>query len=248
MGRGRCGHVRKCRHKVTKTKRAVKILEKEMMSERDIVRFEHELEIFKDLDHPNIIKILEMYEDTKRFYLIMELCTGGELYDEIIFKKKIDEAPACHIITQVIEAIAFCHRRGIVHRDIKPENILLDSKRRYNTKLVDFGSSWRIEEGKRFQHMVGTAYYIAPEVLLNDYDQKCDIWSIGVILFMMLTGNPPFDGKDDREIIRNIRIGQFSMKELKTKSTECKDFIRLVLAVDPKRRLSAKEAMRHPWI
>ena len=131
----------------------------------------------------------------------------------------------------MIEAVAFCHRRGIAHRDIKPENILLDSKRRYNTKLVDFGSSWRIEKGKKFQHMVGTPYYIAPEVLLNEYDAKADMWSIGIIVYMMLTGKAPFDGKDDREIIRNVRIGKFSMelKELRKKSHECKDFIKQLL-------------------
>ena len=100
-----------------------------------------------------------------------ELCTGGELYDELIFKEKFEEDDVCRIITQIIEAVNFCHRRGIAHRDIKLENILLDSKRRYNLRLVDFGNSWRVEKGKKFWHMVGTPYYIAPEVLLNEYDQ-----------------------------------------------------------------------------
>lgn len=196
------------------------------------------------------MKLYELYEDDHRYYLVMALCTGGELYDELVYKGTFDEEAACEIIHQVLEAIAFCHGRGIAHRDIKPENLLLDSKQRYHVKLVDFGNSHAIEKGQKFNHMVGTAYYIAPEVLLNDYDQKCDLWSLGIILYMMITGRPPFDGKDDREIIRNIRLGEFSMnqKSIKKRSLECKDFIRQLLAIDPKRRMSAQDALAHPWI
>ena len=250
MGKGRCGEVRKCRHKITGGKRAVKILVKEKMTERDFVRFEHELEMMQDLDHPNILKVFELYEDAKRIYLVTELCTGGELYDELIYKEKFGEDDVCRIVTQILEAVSFCHRRGIAHRDIKLENVLLDSKRRYNTRLVDFGSSWRIERGKKFAHMVGTPYYIAPEVLLNDYDQQCDMWSIGVIAYMLLTGRPPFDGKDDREIIRNVRQGKYDMtlKDFKRKSHACKDFVRQLLSYDPAKRLTATEALKHPWV
>ena len=128
------------------------------------------MEIIQDLDHPNILKMYEFYEDERRYYLVMELCTGGELYDEMVYQHKFEEDQACQIITQIIESVAFCHRRGIIHRDLKPENILLDSKRRYNAKLIDFSSSARLEKNKRFKRLIGTPYYIAPEVLLNEYD------------------------------------------------------------------------------
>jgi calcium-dependent protein kinase len=139
---------------------------------------------------------------------VTELCTGGELFDEITNQSQFCEGDAAKIIQQVLLAIGYCHSKRIVHRDLKPENILLDSKKNSNVvKVIDFGTSSKFEPGKKLSSQFGTAYYIAPEVLTSEYNEKCDIWSIGVILYILLSGRPPFDGKDDKEIIKKVRIG-----------------------------------------
>jgi calcium-dependent protein kinase len=150
----------------------------------------------------------------------------------------------------VLEAIAFCHKREVVHRDIKLENILLDSKLRFNVKLVGFHQAHKLAPGQRFSRMVGTSYYVAPEVLLHDYDQQCDMWSIGVVLFILLTGRPPFNGSDDKEIVRKVRRGHYHMdkKDFRKHSPACKEFVRRLLQVDPRSRMSAEDALRDPWI
>jgi len=192
--------------------RAVKILKKDSLDKEEIDRFMHEIDILRKLDHPNILRLYEFYQDQKRYYLVTELCSGGELFDEITNRAHFEEADAAKIIQQVLMAVRYCHERNIVHRDLKPENILLDSKKNSNrVKVIDFGTSEEIEPGMKLTQQYGTAYYIAPEVLSSAYNEKCDIWSIGVILYILLSGKPPFDGKDDKEIIKKVRIGQYDM-------------------------------------
>lgn len=161
-------------------------MKKEALQGNEKLRFFYEMEIMKKLDHPNILRIYEVYQDQKRYYLITELCTGGELFDEISKKTTFSEQDAAIIIEQILEAIAYCHSRNIAHRDLKPENILIDSKNHNNIKVIDFGTSQKMTKGEKMNQTYGTAYYIAPEVLVSEYDEKCDVWSIGVIMYILL--------------------------------------------------------------
>lgn len=158
------------------------------------------MEIMKKLDHPNILRIYEVYQDKKRYFLITELCTGGELFDEIAKKMTFSERDAAIIIQQILEAIAYWHTKNIVHRDLKPENVLIDSANKNNIKVIDFGTSHKMKPKQKMNQAFGTSYYIAPEVLTTDYDEKWDWWSIGVMTYILLWGKPPFDGETDKEI------------------------------------------------
>lgn len=162
----------------------------------------------KRLDHPNVIKIYELYECPQRFYLVMELCTGGELFDEMSRGSNFSEKQAARYMGMILNAIAYYHQEGIVHRDIKPENILIESKKTNILKIKDFSASaflkhniYDFENRQFLQTVVGSPYTIAPEVLLTEYTEKCDLWSCGVILYMMLAGKPPFDGENELEIL-----------------------------------------------
>lgn len=242
MGCSVLGEVRKCKHAKSMAMRAVQIQRKDKMGKFEIDRFTHQVEVMKRLDHPNIIKLYEMYEDEKRFFLSMELCTGGELFDEISLKDKFDEE-TCSIITQqLLGAIGYCHRQGIVHRDLKPENILFDAKKSKIVKIKDFAASavYQMNEknGKdklMLKETVGSAYYVAPEILIGEYNEKCDIWSIGVILFIMLAGRPPFEGSNELEIVKNVMMAQidFDTSDLAELSDEAKDLLMNLLTLDP---------------
>lgn len=178
--------------------------------------FIHETDILKRLAHQNIITVYEMFEDQAQFYLVTELCKGGDLYDEITRRgnKLFSEADAAHVIKECLLAINHCHSEKICHRDLKPENILLDTDNR--VKLIDFGTAESFESQSGMQGLIGTAYYIAPEVLneKGKYNEKCDIWSLGVILFMLLTGIPPFNGKTEDDIFAQIKKGTYSTTPL----------------------------------
>jgi len=168
------------------------------------------------IDHPNIIKLYEVYEDSRYVYLIMEECTGGELFDRIydrITKKNLyTEKEAAAIFKQYMSAVCHCHSQQICHRDLKPENLLfLNNSPDSPLKVIDFGlSKIYTSDNHRMSTKVGTAYYVSPEVLEGNYDEKCDIWSSGVILYILLTGEPPFNGPNDNEIYRRISKKKFS--------------------------------------
>ena len=144
----------------------------------------------------------------------------------------------------------YCHQKQIVHRDLKPENILMDTKNHNTIKVIDFGTSQKFDPNKRMNQIFGTAYYIAPEVLKGDYNEKCDIWSIGVILYILLSGKPPFDGNDDKEIVNSVRIGQYSLAgpEWRNITAEAKDLIKKMLTYDANNRITAEQALNHSWI
>jgi calcium-dependent protein kinase len=168
------------------------------------------------MDHPNIIKLYEVFEDNRYIHLIMELSTGGELFDRIldrITKKNLyTEKEAASIFKQMMSAICYCHAQSICHRDLKPENLLLGSPAEdAPIKVIDFGLSKIFNSSNhKMSTKVGTAYYVSPEVLAGDYDEKCDIWSAGVILYILLTGEPPFNGANDNEIYKKIIAKKFS--------------------------------------
>ena len=139
----------------------------------------------KKLDHPNILRLYEIFQDDKKYYLVTELCTGGELFEELLKQGKFSEAEAALIINQVLEAVSYCHANNIVHRDIKPENILIEGRSK-NIKIVEFGASQKFEDGTKMKSTYGTLHFIAPEVMMFEYDEKCDIWSVGVCLYILL--------------------------------------------------------------
>ena len=256
LGRGAYGNVYLAEHRVSKQKRAIKEIDK---AKADKVpggksKFIREVEILAKLDHPNILKLYELYEDTFRYYVVSELLTGGELFDYIVSSGHLSEAAAAHIMEQILSAVRYCHENHIVHRDLKPENLLLESmptsSEEANIKLIDFGTSSLFTSGTNLRQRLGTPYYIAPEVLSMDYNEKCDIWSCGVILYILLSGYPPFTGKNDDEILAKVRLGKFNFShpEFKQVSEESKSLIRKMLVMNTAQRISAIDALRDPWI
>jgi calcium-dependent protein kinase len=209
-----------------------------------------EVEILKKLIHPNIMQIFEFYEDKKNFYIITEFCEGGELFDKVVEKGSFSENEAAWVMKQLISAINYIHTNNIVHRDLKPENILLDTKKNNIIKIIDWGTARYFEKNKKMNKISGTPYYIAPEVLFEKYDEKCDVWSCGVIMYILLCGYPPFNGESDNEILSKIKTGKFTFpdEEWESISYDAKDLIKCMLEFDPKKRASASSCLNHIWL
>ena len=247
LGSGAFGTVRLAIHKATKQTRAVKVLKK---SEQDMELLLREVEILSKLSHPNIMQIYEVFQDKTSFYIVSEYCKGGELFDILSKKGSLSATETAHIIKQVLSAICYSHKNNIVHRDLKPENILLDDNtKEMLIKIIDWGCAVSFSTGKKLSEADGTAYYIAPEVLKESYDEKCDVWSVGVILYIMLCGYPPFNGTTDDEIFDKVKIGEFDYpkEEWDHISKDARDLVAHMLTVDPKNRYSAVECLAHPW-
>jgi len=231
---------------------ACKELQKNKLN--NVASLKSEIQILIKLDHPNIIKLYEIYENDNYIYLVMELCTGGELFDRIIQKteegKQFTEKEVAKIFQQMMSAINYCHSNKIVHRDLKPENLLLASQDENSPiKVIDFGMSRIFNDKQAMFDKVGTAYYISPEVLDGFYDEKCDIWSAGVILYILLCGYPPFNGNDDDEIFESIKKRKFVYPDAEWAkiSGEAKDLINKMLS-EPLNRLTAEQVLGHPWL
>jgi len=198
LGTGAFGEVRMCVHRESGAQRAVKVLRKSHMDDDEKRMLFNEINILKEIDHPNIIKMYEFFEDEKRYYLVTEICKGGELFDEILQRGKFSERDGAVLMKQVLSCINYCHQANIVHRDLKPENILLEQNKEFDQiKIIDFGTSLVYDPSRSLDEKLGTPYYIAPEVLNKNYNQKCDIWSCGVITYILLSGVPPFNGQSD---------------------------------------------------
>ena len=255
LGKGGYGKVFEVRHKKTKAVRACKYIAKSKIKEKDLQRIRREIKILKKVDHPNIVKIYEVYETNRSLYIIMEKCNGGELFDKIIDnisqKRMFSEKETAKIFLQIMSAINYCHKNGICHRDLKPENILLlqkDNEDDYPIKLIDFGLSQIFKENKKLNSKVGTAYYISPEVLCGRYTEKCDVWSAGVILCILLTGQPPFNGPNSGVIYGKIQNYDYSFSnKWKLVSNEAKDLISHML-VPERNRYNTKQVLAHPWL
>ena len=218
----------------------------------NLQKFKNEISIMSKADHPNIIKLYEIYESNRSFYLIMELCKGGQLFEQItekaMKKNMYSEKDAAEIFQQIISGIEYCHNQGVCHRDLKPENILyLNNSDNGQLKIIDFGFSKHFKLNK-LNSKVGSIYYMPPEVIDGSYTEKCDIWSGGVLLFLLLSGKLPFFGKDDNEIISKIKSFSYNMNDKiwESISDEAKDLIKHML-VPEKERFSAKEVLAHPW-
>lgn len=163
------------------------------------------------MDHPNICRMFEYFRDENRYYLIIEICSGGELYHKIKKDIRFTEPVAKEYMRQILKTVNYMHNKRIVHRDLKPENFMIDGTDN-SLKLIDFGLSKQLAEGEMLNEREGTCYYLAPEVLMRSYDFKADMWSCGVILYTMLSGRPPFNADNDLEIMRMIKTGKYSMR------------------------------------
>ena len=209
-----------------------------------------EISIVSKLSHPSIMEVYEVFEDTKKVYIVSEYCKGGELFDIISKKRNFSEKEACIIMEQLLSGICYSHKNGIVHRDLKPENILLEDKsRNLEIKIVDWGYATQMKQRERLHEMDGTSYYIAPEVLEGDYDEKCDIWSCGVILYILLCGYAPFYGENDKEIYNQVLKGEydFPKEEWQNVSEEAKNLVQKMLEKDTKKRITALDALQDKW-
>lgn len=213
-------------------------------------QLQRELLYLKTSDHPNTVRLYEVFEDSKNVSMVMDYLSGGELYDKLEKKGKFPEPEAAAIMYKLFHAVSHLHFRGICHRDLKPENFLFDSKREdAEIKIIDFGLGNKFDALNEMHTVVGTPYYVAPEVLRRNYGKECDIWSLGVIMYAILVGFPPFNGSSDQEIQRKVLKGDFSFKypEWETISKEAKDLIKNLLNVEPQKRLPANEVLNQPW-
>lgn len=253
LGEGAYGCVYKVTQKSTNFLRAVKAIERKHI---DSNSFSNEIAILKTVDHPNIIKLFDCYYDNNFYYMVEEYCSGGDLFDYIQKIKNFSEKIAATIFNQLLSAINHLHKKNIVHRDIKPENIVfipLEEKKNNNDifiKLIDFGTSVSIKNKSNLHEELGTIYYIAPEVFKNNYNEKADIWSCGIILYTMLCGHPPFLGNDEDSIknkILNCKV-EYPQNEFKNISKDAIDFLELLLENDPNKRISAEEALKNEWL
>ena len=253
LGKGGYGKVYEVKNKKSGAIYACKHLSK--LSIKNLEKFEREINILINTDHPNIIKIYEVFESQRSLYLVMELCKGGEIFDRIIehiqSKQMYSEKDAAEIFRQVMSSIEYCHNNGICHRDLKPENLLYlneGGEKGNPVKVIDFGLSQIISPSKKLKTKVGTAYYVAPEILKGDYTEKCDIWSAGVILYIFLSGDPPFNGASDSVIYSKIAQMKFTFpeKKWKTISKEAKELICNMIAPE-KDRYTARQVLDHPW-
>jgi len=237
--------------KKTGEKYAVKVIDKK---EVDETRLRMEVEILKKVKHPNIISLKEVYEeDPKKLYLVMELVTGGELFNKIVEIGSYSENTAKRLVKQMMSAVKHLHDQSIAHRDLKPNNLLLEAPNVDVIKIADFGLSKILSPDSMMQTACGTPIYVAPEVLKGEgYDKEVDIWSIGVVMYILLCGYPPFfdDGENMAALFEQIMAGEFEFADpyWTDISAEAKDLILHLLVVDPKERYTVDQALNHRWL
>ena len=236
---------------------AIKTIDKQKVK-KELHLLKRELEILKTLDHPNIVKFHETYQDENYFHLVMEYLSGGELLDRLIKNGYVPEKETKILMMKIFSAIKYLHDRGITHRDLKPENFLFSNKTKdAEIKIIDFGLSKQFDPAheeanttKALKTIVGTAFYVAPEVLQGKYDYRCDNWSLGVIAYTLLCGNPPFFGENNKEIFAKVLKGKFQFvpSEWMMISKEAQDFISKLLCVNVEKRYTAAQALNHTWL
>ena len=252
LGSGAYSVVKLGVHKVTGQETAVKICQKRNISASEMECTRQEIELLHDTDHPNIIQLFEVYDETNEFYIVTELVAGGELFERIVAKEHYNEKEARDLVKTFLEAMKYLHDRGIVHRDIKPENLLLRNKHDDSDVLVaDFGFAKRVKDITKDEGPCGTPNYIAPEMLRGDqYGCEADIWSMGVVCYILLAGYTPFFEEDQRKLFDKIKKGKYSFHPdyWDSISPEAVDLIRKMMCVDQKERWTADQLLAHPWI
>ncbi|KAK6932309.1 EF-hand domain [Dillenia turbinata] len=253
LGRGQFGITYYCTENSTGLPYACKsILKRKLVSVNDKEDIRREIQIMQHLTgQANIVEFKGAYEDKHSVHLVMELCAGGELFDRIIAQGHYSERAAASICRAIVNVVHICHFMGVMHRDLKPENFLLASKdEKAMLKATDFGLSVFIEEGKVYRDIVGSAYYVAPEVLRRNYGKEMDVWSAGVILYILLSGVPPFWAETEKGIFDAILEGyiDFESDPWPSISSSAKDLVRRMLTQDPKKRITAAQVLEHPWI
>ncbi|XP_069124017.1 calcium/calmodulin-dependent protein kinase type II delta chain-like isoform X17 [Argopecten irradians] len=253
LGKGAFSIVRRCVQKSTNLEFAAKIINTKKLSARDHQKLEREARICRLLKHPNIVRLHDSIQDEGFHYLVFDLVTGGELFEDIVAREFYSEADASHCMQQILESVNYCHQHGIVHRDLKPENLLLASKAKgAAVKLADFGLAIEIQgDQQAWFGFAGTPGYLSPEVLRKDpYGKPVDIWACGVILYILLVGYPPFWDEDQHRLYAQIKAGAYDYPspEWDTVTPEAKNLINSMLTVNPAKRINATEALKHPWI
>jgi len=252
LGGGHFGTVRMAYKRSEQPRKfyAIKSIAKKHLTKEDLENLSKEVDIISQLDHPNIIKFLESYQDKYYFHIVMELCQGKEVFEKIIEEGCLTEHKVCEVLYKVLTALNYCHNIGICHRDVKPENILFENEDNDSEiKLIDFGLSKKYGMEEKMHTILGTPYYVAPEVLNGEYDQKCDIWSVGAIAYIMLSGEPPFNGSNNQEIFKKILNHdiKFDGEKWEKVSLAAKSFIIRCLTKKPEKRFNASQALQHEW-
>lgn len=262
IGKGFFGKVMKVLHKQTGQVRALKVIKKEIINlQDDNKKFLKEIEVLSQIDHPNIIKLYEYFITEDHYCCVIELAKGFELMETIKHLNFYSEPQAALIMEQLFSCVAYLHSNGIVHRDLKPDNIMMETSNLgdLNIKLIDFGAAYSYNNSycrkyanqeKKIRLRIGTPYYMAPEVIAGYYDKNCDLWSLGIIMYILLCGEPPFRGEDDYDTLELVKSGKYSYPKSQWDqvSKQAKSLIDKLLNMDPKKRISAEEALKDPWI
>ncbi|XP_017571331.1 calcium/calmodulin-dependent protein kinase type II subunit gamma isoform X15 [Colossoma macropomum] len=253
LGKGAFSVVRRCVKKSTGQEYAAKIINTKKLSARDHQKLEREARICRLLKHPNIVRLHDSISEEGFHYLVFDLVTGGELFEDIVAREYYSEADASHCINQILESISHIHQHDIVHRDLKPENLLLASKMKgAAVKLADFGLAIEVQgDQQAWFGFAGTPGYLSPEVLRKDpYGKPVDIWACGVILYILLVGYPPFWDEDQHKLYQQIKAGayDFPSPEWDTVTPEAKNLINQMLTINPAKRITADQALKHPWV
>ncbi|XP_065321013.1 calcium/calmodulin-dependent protein kinase type II delta chain-like isoform X2 [Gordionus sp. m RMFG-2023] len=253
IGKGAFSIVKRCVQKSTGLEFAAKIITTKRLTARDLQKLEREARICRKLNHPNIVRLHASISEEGFHYLVFDLVTGGELFEDIVAREFYSEADASHCIQQILESVHHCHVNSIVHRDLKPENLLLASKaKNAAVKLADFGLAIEIDgDQQSWFGFAGTPGYLSPEVLRKDpYGKPVDVWACGVILYILLVGYPPFWDEDQHRLYAQIKSGayDFPSPEWDTVTPDAKSLITQMMTINPSKRITAAEALRHPWI
>uniref|UniRef100_A0A669DPB6 calcium/calmodulin-dependent protein kinase n=1 Tax=Oreochromis niloticus TaxID=8128 RepID=A0A669DPB6_ORENI len=253
LGKGAFSVVRRCVKLCTGQEYAAKIINTKKLSARDHQKLEREARICRLLKHPNIVRLHDSISEEGFHYLLFDLVTGGELFEDIVAREYYSEADASHCIHQILDSVSYTHHHDIVHRDLKPENLLLASKcKNAAVKLADFGLAIEVQgDQQAWFGFAGTPGYLSPEVLRKEaYGKPVDIWACGVILYILLVGYPPFWDEDQHKLYQQIKAGayDFPSPEWDTVTPEAKNLINQMLTINPAKRITAQEALKHPWV
>ena len=252
MGEGAFSVVIEATKKGTAESYAVKVVTKAKLTREDEIALVDEINILTELKHKHIIRLYDVFDEKAYWYLITEIMTGGELFDRIVSKAFYNEKEARDVCKILFEAIGFCHSKSVCHRDLKPENLLLRTiSNDSDIKIADFGFAKKVLTPNSLTTQCGTPGYVAPEILEGvSYDIQSDMWSLGVIIYIILGGYPPFIEQNQRELFRKIRRGQYEFHEeyWGSVSTDAKDMIKCLLTVQPAKRMTANQALQHKWM